>query len=77
MSGMSLFPSRGRRAASSTALTEPGGEKRETSFHGALVATIDGMLVVDRAGTVRFANPAAETLLGTRVGAGDEAVQRH
>ena len=46
------------------ALAEPDGKQRETSFHDALVATVDGMLVVDRAGIVRFANPAAETLLG-------------
>jgi diguanylate cyclase (GGDEF)-like protein/PAS domain S-box-containing protein len=36
----------------------------EDGFRGAVMTTIDGILVVDHEGRVHFANPSAETLLG-------------
>ena len=46
-----------------------GDQRSDSDFRAALIATIDGMVVVDGAGMVRFANPAAETLLGQDSGA--------
>jgi diguanylate cyclase (GGDEF)-like protein/PAS domain S-box-containing protein len=36
----------------------------ELDYRDAVMATLDGILVVDHQGTIRFANPAAEGLLG-------------
>jgi len=40
------------------------GSDTDLEFRDAVMATHDGILVVDHQGTIRFANPAAETLLG-------------
>ncbi|MDQ5816593.1 MAG: hypothetical protein M3516_09945 [Actinomycetota bacterium] len=37
----------------------------EGDYRNAVMATLDGILVVDLEGTVRFANPAAEGLSGS------------
>ncbi len=38
----------------------------ETRFRGIIANTADGILIVSRGGTVRFANPAAETMFGRK-----------
>ncbi|HEY4690421.1 MAG TPA: GAF domain-containing protein, partial [Anaerolineae bacterium] len=39
-------------------------QEEETRFRNMLVRSADGVLIVDRAGAVRFVNPAAESILG-------------
>ena len=41
-----------------------GRPETESGFRNAVMATLDGILVVDEEGRVHFANPSAETLLG-------------
>jgi diguanylate cyclase (GGDEF)-like protein/PAS domain S-box-containing protein len=48
----------------SNLLALPGRLQTEADFRAAVMATIDGILVVDHEGLVVFANPSAETLLG-------------
>ena len=52
-------------ARQDTAITiERSAGESEIHYRDAVMATLDGILVVDKEGTIRFANPAAEMLLG-------------
>ena len=43
---------------------ERNGTASEADYRNAVMATLDGILVVDQGGTIQFANPSAEALLG-------------
>ena len=62
------YPSAQPDAASArqdTSITiERSAGESEIHYRDAVMATLDGILVVDKEGTIRFANPAAEALLG-------------
>jgi len=61
-------PELGVTSPSTASATEITAERQETEteldYRDAVMATLDGILVVDHQGTIRFANPAAEGLLG-------------
>ena len=53
------------RSFAASRMIAKGVAGSEGDYRNAVMATLDGILVVDLEGTVRFANPAAEGLSGS------------